>query len=169
MPISDWREFYAALGTAAATFAGLLFVAVSINMEHLRVRDAGLGLRLAGRAFAALLLLVFFALTMLIPVLERYSLGSTLAAIAIQGIIRAVVEGARTPRGRRLSGVVLPILAYVGFGAAAGLTFAGSAWALPVLVAPVTLLLSSAANQSWRLLVLLESPGIKSTPASHKR
>jgi hypothetical protein len=50
-------------------------------------------------------------------------------------------------------------VAWLGFAAAGALCLARSAWALPLPVAPVTFLLSSAAPQAQaRLLLVLGAP-----------
>jgi hypothetical protein len=38
--IKDWQTFYVMAGTAAATLIGLLFVAVSINIDVFRKRTS---------------------------------------------------------------------------------------------------------------------------------
>ena len=157
LPLAEWHDFYLALATAAATFAGLLFVSVSINVDHLRSAAGERTLRAAGRTFGVLVLLVFLALVALIPVLDATALGVTLAAAGLQGLVRVVASARVLWSEQPWRAVVLPLVAYLGLAGDAVVCFTDPPHALPLLVAPVSFLLTSAAGLSWSLLVLLQA------------
>ena len=153
-----WHDFYLALAAAATTFTGLLFVSVSINLEHLRSQAGAQALRVAGRVFSALVVLVFIALIALIPDMDASAFAWTLLLAGAQGLLRLGWNLPNMRREAHLSAAILPALGYLGLGAVAVLVFVRPPQALSILVAPITLLLASAATQAWRLLVVLRGP-----------
>ena len=86
----DWTTFYVAVAGASATLAGLLFVAIQINLDTL-VSDPGNRWRATARSsFAIYTLLVVVSLLLLIPDLDQYSQGVVLMIAAVFGVVRAV-------------------------------------------------------------------------------
>ena len=84
--MQSWHDFFIAEVGASAALAGLLFVALSINMEHI-LSDAALPAR-AAQSLAAFMLVVVLGSLALIPdqTLNRYgfeSLAAIFAALAI--------------------------------------------------------------------------------------
>jgi len=165
LPLADWHDFYLALATAAATFAGLLFVSVSINVEHLRSAAGAETVRVAARAFGVLVLLIFMALFLLIPALDGTALAVMLGAAGLQGAVRVARAARRLWTQQPVRAVIVPGVAYLGLVGDGVLAERGSPHALPLLVVPVLLLLTAAAGMAWSLLLLLraresaESPG----------
>lgn len=86
----DWTTFYVAVAGAGATLAGLLFVAIQINLEML-VADLGNRWRATARStFAIYVLLIVVSLLFLIPSLDQFGQGLTLIIAAVFGIYRGV-------------------------------------------------------------------------------
>src|SRR3712207_6707468 len=73
-----WGDLYVAMAGAAAALLGLLFVAVSINLEQV-LRLASLPLR-AGETLGILVVLLATAVFVLVPGQPRTALGIELAA-----------------------------------------------------------------------------------------
>jgi len=77
---SAWTSFFVASATAAATLSGLIFVAVSINLEHIVVHPS-----LPGRALETIVVLVqllLVALAGLLPGQSRTALGIEVLVVA---------------------------------------------------------------------------------------
>ena len=86
----DWTTFYVAVVGAAATLAGLLFVAIQINLETL-VADPGNRWRATARStFAIYTLLIVVGLLFLVPTLDLFAQGEIVIGAALFGIYRAV-------------------------------------------------------------------------------
>lgn len=153
-----WSDFAAGLAGASAALAGLLFVAVSINIQTI-LSDVNIPRR-AVQALIALVLPVFISLALLIPGQPDAALGIELLVIsAVVGptLGRLARPAMRSPRQPMSSWVVTNIVpaAVVTLGtviAAVGLltgSLGGLYW-LPVVVA---LSLLSGLVNAWVLLV----------------
>jgi hypothetical protein len=81
-PIAEWRDFFVAVSGAAAAFAGLLFVGLSINLTRI-ISSPGIPAR-AGETLAFLGNVVVAALLALVPQPSR-SFGTELliAGVAV--------------------------------------------------------------------------------------
>jgi hypothetical protein len=91
-----WSELYVAMAGAAAALLGLLFVAVSINLEQV-LRIAWLPLR-AGETLGVLVVLLATAVFVLVPGQSPTALGLELAGT---GLVLIGSDGAlRIRRGR---------------------------------------------------------------------
>src|SRR5579859_1634291 len=85
----DWTTFYVAVVGAAATLAGLLFVAIQINLETL-VADPGNRWRATARStFAIYTLLIVVGLLFLVPNLGTAAQGEIVIGGSLFGIFRA--------------------------------------------------------------------------------
>jgi len=86
--ISDWKDLFVASAGASAALAGLVFVAVSINIDRI-LKSAGL----PERALQTVLLLLSVVLTSiigLIPGQSRIALGAELLGEAL--LLGAIIE-----------------------------------------------------------------------------
>jgi hypothetical protein len=170
--VSGWETFYLLMGTAAATLIGLLFVAVSINIDTFR-KEAYTDLQL----FAALTFNCFFyvlviALLFLIPGLSPVGLGLPLFILAGLGLVNALLQQRRalkTQSKRQAAGLAsrftVPIVGLLGLAIFAILVMGQLAVGLYGLVFVIIVLLASAAsNAAWLLLVRLDEDETTETP-----
>ena len=152
-----WSELYVAMAGAAAALLGLLFVAVSINLEQV-LRIAWLPLR-AGETLGVLVVLLATAVFVLVPGQSPTALGLELAGT---GLVLLGCDGAlRVRRGRPAGAparsIVVPAVIVACTGAplvAAGATLVAGAggglyWTVP---APVAGFVGAVFN-AWVLLV----------------
>jgi hypothetical protein len=154
----DWSGFGEAVATAAAALAGLLFVAVSINLKQI-LKFPSLPTR-AGQT------LIFFG-TPLVTGLLLVTPGQGRIALAVQLMATGLTIGGiqlyldlRTDRGdedtpfRRLVSVLVPAAFSCGCLVIAGATLAGQAggglyWLVPSVLSAIIFGLSNV----WVLLV----------------
>ena len=158
--ILGWQGFYTLMGTAAATLIGLLFVAVSINIEAFRRRaytDLQLFATLTFNCFFYVLLISMF---FLIPGLSPLGLGLPLLLLGGLGFANAVVQQRRARRGRLsqqnisvASQFTTPILCLLGLMIIAIGVIAQITVGLYGLVIVLVFLLGSASVNAWTLLV----------------
>ena len=73
--LKSWEAFYLAVATAAATLVGLLFVAVSVNIQLLRGPEGPHHRDIAGRTFGDFLFTLMLSLVLLIPHQEPVGLA----------------------------------------------------------------------------------------------
>jgi hypothetical protein len=159
--LSGWQLFYATVATSAATLTGLLFVALSINLEKLKGADGARRLRVARRSFGDFLYTLMIGLVFLVPnqVPAGFSLALlVLAASRAAGVVRQAAKGRRG--GRQGSGAVqaireyaLPLIASLGLAAVAVAALTGFYGALYGLVGVIAALLATASWNAWILLV----------------
>lgn len=153
-----WSDFAAGMAGAAAALAGLLFVAVSINIRTILTDP-----RIAGRAALALILLalpVFFSLALLIPGQPDVALAAELLVISavtvpsLGYLVRPAAHADEQPITSWVATNVLPstVAALAPVIAAIGLlteSLGGLYW----LPAAVALALVGGLVNAWALLV----------------
>ena len=155
---SEWHDLFVAAAGASAALLGLLFVAVSINLERiLQFKE------LPGRALEALMQLtcvLLVSLAGLVPGQSHVALGielllvvAAIAAIVVRQPIVAVDDSGREPASWRVSrwtvrlaGLVAIAIAGLGLVAEAG---GGLYW----LAAGIALATVAAIAGAWVLLV----------------
>ncbi len=157
--IAGWETFYLLMGTAGATLVGLLFVAVSINIDIFRKRDYLDMQYFAALTFNSFFYVLLISLMVLIPRQTQLGLGLPLLALGLLGFANSLVQQRRAGQvqaGRaagiatrfRLTGISLALLALAGLGLAFGLTIA-----MYLLVVVLVLLLATAMVNAWTLMV----------------
>jgi hypothetical protein len=152
-----WSDLYVAMAGAAAALLGLLFVAVSINLEQV-LRIAWLPLR-AGETLGVLVVLLMTAVFVLVPGQSPTVLGLELAGtgLVLLGCDAALRVRRGRPPGAQARSIVVPAVIVACTGAplvTAGATLAAGAggglyWTVPALVAGF----GGAVSNAWVLLV----------------
>ena len=152
-----WSDLYVAIAGAAAALLGLLFVAVSINLEQV-LRIAWLPLR-AGETLGVLVVLLMTAVFVLVPGQSPTVLGLELAGtgLVLLGCDAALRVRRGRPPGAQARSIVVPAVIVACTGAPlvmAGATLVAGAggglyWTVPALVAGF----AGAVSNAWVLLV----------------
>ena len=155
--VARWSDFAVMLGGAFAALAGLLFVAVSINVREI-VGTTGLPAR-------ALQTLVLFttplvaAIVLLVPDQSRRLAGAELlAAAVVVGVVlarqhRRSRSDFKAPRGSRFFRVLVDGVVFAALGAAGATLIAGAGGGLYWLVPTTLAALAGGLTNAWVLLV----------------
>ena len=157
----SWHDFYLTMGTASASLIGLLFVALSLNIDAI-TDDSRDDLRaFADQAFSSFSVVLLIAVFFLIPENGAGILGGLYVVLSFFAGYRIVRRAPAVWKGRRrgrpgeatLWRFVLPTAAVLGlFAVGLGLML-GQSSALYWLVSVIIVFLMSAARSSWDLLV----------------
>jgi modulator of FtsH protease len=156
-----WHDFFLAIAAGAATFTGLLFVAISYNLNIL-IQDEKLPLRSATKLAFALFLTVFFAaLLLLLPDESAETAAWALGAVGLVALLLPGSHVVQLVRGRAdypwaralLPWFVTPALLDLLLIRCAVALSAGDPAALVWLAGLLMAMLFVAALASWRLLV----------------
>jgi hypothetical protein len=156
-----WHDFYLAGAAASATFAGLLFVGLSLHIRIVVTHPEARSLaRITLSDYFVVLLVSLFLLT---PTNEPKQTGIELmvvAAVSLALMAPSSVRGIRARRARTLglrlliSRFGLSMLGYLALGVIGVLFYMGfSAAALALMVGIVLVLLLVAVRNTWDLLV----------------
>ncbi len=155
---SEWTDLFVATAGASAALAGLVFVAVSINLERILAFRG-----LPERSLETLLFLVsvlLISVVALVPGQSHVALGLELlvVSLAIDAIVLRqptiqVEDGEVMRRGWRLSRWTLRSAATVPFLVGAVSILAQSGGGLYWLVAGIVLAIAAAVANAWVLLV----------------
>lgn len=163
--VAGWEPFYQLAGTASATLAGLIFVAVSLHLDL--VGEAGVSaiFTLARRTLSSFILVVTIALVFLVPQQSAQGLGWPLLALGILDMLQTILDGRavlqeltrmagwRSFATRVVPPVVLPLLSGIGLVLVATTVLAGRTSYLYWMVPIVALILSTAAFHAWELML----------------
>lgn len=163
--IAGWQTFYLLAGTASATLAGLIFVAVSLHLDLVGEPAIDAVFTLARRTLSSFILVVIVALTFAIPEQGPQGLGWTLLALGIVDMLqtlldgRAVVTELKSTEGwgrianRVVPPVMLTLLSGIGLVLVAVTVLADTATYLYWMVPIVVLILSTAAFNAWEFML----------------
>jgi hypothetical protein len=154
---AEWHDLYVAIAGAAAALAGLLFVAVSINLS--RILEFKVLPTRAVETLSIMIGLLLLAVVMLIPGQNRTALGTEILVLGL-GLTALLLPKRlliRRNRDEPLSWTLTP-LAIVATGClpmvAAGLSvLAGGGGGLYWLVAEIVLGFIGSIMNAWILLV----------------
>jgi len=160
--LSEWHEFYALLGTAAAALVALLFVAVSVGASVLTPQRAS-----ATRTFMSPVVfhysnILFLSLVMLVPGQTSKLLGAIIAVAAVGSLVYSVVIVVRVFRSHaadladRLAYGSVPMVSYAAGIVVAWLLLTGRAAAgLNLLAGAALLLLLINIRNAWDVMLAL--------------
>ena len=157
----SWHDFYLACAAASATFAGLLFVGLSLHLRIVVSHPEARGLaRITLADYFVVLLVSLFLLT---PANEPKQTGLELvilAAAALALMAAPSVQGIRARRAKTLqlrvliSRFGLSMLGYLAIGVIGALFYSGNnGAAFGTLVGAIVVLLLVAVRNTWDLLV----------------
>ncbi len=160
--VAEWQSFYAVLAGGSATFAGLLFVSLSVNPGIL-AKEHEAALRLARHTFGCFIYLVLIALVVMIPRQVPFGLGLPLFGMGLGALIqtiRASRESGRDPSALRLvrerSLYRLSMATYAILMVVAVALLLGKVLALYALVSLMIWQLAWASRLAWDLLLFRE-------------
>ncbi len=159
--LKGWESFYLAVATAAATLMGLLFVALSINMQLLRGPDGTHHRETAVRTFGDFLFVLMLSLVFLIPNQEPIGFAVSPFVLGIvrgASLVRQALKARRAATNRPSTALVvreyaLPLLASVGLIVATIRILSGHFNAVFLLVGVVSVMLVTACLNAWSLLL----------------
>lgn len=157
----SWHDFYLTMGTASASLIGLLFVALSLNLDAITGESRDDLRAFAEQAFNSFSSVLLIAVFFLIPEHGSSVLGGLYLLLGVVGGSRMLRRAPAVWRGRRRDRLgqavfwrfVLPAAAMLGLMAAGLGLLLGKPDALYWLVTVIIGLLLSAARSSWDLLV----------------
>ncbi len=164
--ISEWSAFYETLAGVAATFAGLLFVSLSLHLDLLHHVAFARARHLARHTFSSFLFLVVFALIFLIPNHTPVGLSIPLLVIGSLALTQTLLNArrlisrardteARLPRIRRI--YLLSALTYTVLIAVAMLLLRGYTGAMDIVVGLLIWHLAWTTRSAWDLLLELHA------------
>jgi hypothetical protein len=157
-----WQPFFNAIAGVAATLAGLLFVALSLNRERITGQENRILLRLAQRSFGDFLYALFIALMFLIPCFRSRDLVIPLVILLAfrgQWLVRAFYRTRKMTREKRAALKVareylFQTISWLALLAATIEIYRGEMAATYLLVPVVALLLYNATRNAWQLLIM---------------
>ena len=170
LDLQPWQSFYAALATAAATLAGLLFVALSLNLELFVRAEHEHTARIARQTFTMFLSVLLIALLLLMPQETRFGLELKVGLIGALGLAGATIFLVQSWGAAPATALRREALRRFGWSLAVFLALAVAAigvlrhwpWVLHWIGLILVTLLLAAARRAWYLLVtihLLEGEG----------
>ncbi len=157
--VAEWQSFYSVLAGASATFAGLLFVSLSVNPAILATENEA-ALRLARHTFGCFIYLILIALVVMIPRQVPLGIGLPLFGMGLGAMIQTVRASGASARDHavrrlvrerslyRLSMVTYGMMMMVAVGLSLGIGFA-----LYGLVSLMIWQLAWASRLAWDLLL----------------
>jgi modulator of FtsH protease len=123
--LDSWHDFAAATAGSAGALAGLIIVAVSVNVKQI-IAGSALPSR-AGATIAAIALILVSALAMLVPQQSAVSLGLELVAFAVVALafqVDVAIRMLRSHDGPSLSRTIPTLI--LGIGQFTGVVVGGA-------------------------------------------
>ena len=155
--LSEWSDLFVASAGATAALAGLVFVAISINVERILQLD---GVPEVGMVTLLLLVgVLVVSMFGLIPEQEDHVFGielliqSTLWSLAVAALVSRSISGIGQGGGRIPSRVILPMFGTIPYLVGAILLIAGSDMAMYWVFAGMLGAIIAAVMNAWILLV----------------
>jgi len=162
--IKEWETFYLMAGTVAATLIGLLFVAVSIHVDNFH-RKSSTDLHLfAALTFNCFFYVLLISIFFLVPGLSSLELGILLFSLGGLGFVNMLIQQHRVRNiqsKQKGTGIAakfnIPIVSLAGLLVVAVSTLFQIVPGLYGMIPVIILLLVSASQNAWALLVQTES------------
>jgi hypothetical protein len=161
--VREWETFYLLTGTAAATFIGLLFLAISIHMEVFHRKAFADMQRFATLTFNCYFYVFLISMLFLIPGVSPLGLGIPLLLLGSLALANAVVQRYRVRKSQLsrqgtdiASKFTVPILSLLGLAVVGVCVILQVMQSLYALVVVIVLLVASASVNAWSLLVLTD-------------
>ncbi|MDH6181193.1 hypothetical protein M2152_001375 [Microbacteriaceae bacterium SG_E_30_P1] len=156
MDISDWSELFVAAAGASAALAGLIIVAMSVNVDVI-VASPSMPSR-AGATISVLVLATLISIVALIPGLSVSATGWVILVIALAGTVLPLESAVRLVRDKvssplaKSAVLVIPTLAMVVGGV---VLVTGDAAGLYWVVAGIVLGFVGTVLNAWVVLIEL--------------
>ncbi len=160
--LDAWHPFYIATATLSATLVGLLFVAISLNLNMLLAKHHASTLRMARRTFEDFVCVMFVSLAFLIPQMPPATLGIFIAvwggvtlAITLYSMLhhRGAITRGSVLRRQITSLCGYGVLIYIGVVLATEPDSASAIGILYFMTTAIFLLLINACRCAWFLLI----------------
>jgi hypothetical protein len=159
--LQPWQSFYSTLAAVAATLAGLLFVALSLNLDLLERTEHEHTARIARQTFTMFLSVLVGALLLLMPQETRFGLELNVGVIGAIGLAGATMFLVQTWRAAPATASRRGALRRFGWSLAVFLALAIAAigvlrrwpWVLHWIGIILVVLLLGAVRRAWYLLV----------------
>ena len=157
MNLADWHELFLAAAGAAAGLAGLIMVALSVNIEMI-VKYPSMASR-AGASIAGLMLVVIVTIAGLVPDLTDVWLGAItigFTLVALGFAIDSVVRIAREPEAKAaqtFAKSVLTLAPLLSFLVGGVVLLTGVDGGLNFVAAGILLVFVGSVTNAWVLLV----------------
>jgi hypothetical protein len=166
--LASWQNFYLLVGTGAATFIGLMFVAVTFGASLITAEtdtaETGTARSFLDPALFHFMQVLFTACLLLIPTIGPAPLGVLLAGAGVFRLatLVRVYRNMRVADARAhdiewtdwMSGIVVPLVAYTGL-VGAGIAFVTIGRAFDLLAIVTIVILFNAIYTAWELLIWL--------------
>jgi hypothetical protein len=170
MKLTDWEPFFSTLASVAATLAGLLFVALSLNLKLLMRSEQRLTKGLAIRCFTIYLYVIAMALLFLVPQAGARALALLLSVIGVVGLLDTVrflsqtrrVAPAGELRHYFLRRVGWSFIDYVGMLGVAGAVWVGREASLHWLAVILVIMTMGTTLRAWDLMVRIHELALRS-------
>jgi hypothetical protein len=166
--LDQWREFYMAVAGAAAVLLGLVFIALSLQLEKAEAPGVPV-LGLGSQALINLIYVLLLSLGMLVPYRPPVLPGIVVLAVAVVGLndsMTTLRRARRTPEPpltiRDLAVPVLLPIGWFGLLVVGGVgVIARRPFGLYRLAAGSAALIASATWNTWDLLVFGRTQGLE--------
>jgi hypothetical protein len=157
--IGEWETFYLLTGTAAATLIGLLFIAISIQVDVFHQKTSTHLQFFAALTFNCFFYVLLISLMFLIPGLSPLWLGLPLLTFGILALLSTVIQRQRARTDSKITKrFTIPILGLIILVVFAILLIMQIAQSLYGFVIVILLFLISTSRNAWDLLI---SAGVK--------
>lgn len=161
--VASWQNFYMLVGAAAATLIGLMFVAVTFGSSLVTAQTSASARAFLDPTFTHFVQVLLTACLVTIPTMGPALLGvlllviSTLRIGSLGRIQRHMRAAQRAHNDLELSdwmtGIVIPLLAFLLLGAAGAAFLAGYAVAFDALAIVTVAILLNGLFGAWELMV----------------
>ena len=158
--VRQWETFYLLTGTAAVTLIGLLFIAISINIELFQNKFSTDLQHFAALTFNCFFYVLILAILFEVPGISSLGLGISILLLGILGMLNAIIQQRRTRKShskeidRNLAArFTAPIFSLAFMSLLAVCILLQIEISLYGFIVIIILLLGSASQNAWSLLI----------------